>query len=212
MGLTSSYLLALSRLPDLLKAVQTAEAPDRFTQKFLEDLGFKSTNDRLFIGVLQGLGFLDSNRVPTERYFRYLDEEVAPAVLAEGIRDAYEDLFRVNKKAYNLSTTAVKGKLKSLTQGRYSDTVIGNMAKTFTGLVKLADFESEQPAAGPTEARDETNDINDSVVENDEPVVPVHGRLPANHTFTYRIEIVLPNTRDKAVYDSIFRSMREHLL
>jgi Family of unknown function (DUF5343) len=41
--------------------------------KFLENLGFTSTNDRLFIGILKDLGFLNRDGAPQRRYFDFLD-------------------------------------------------------------------------------------------------------------------------------------------
>jgi hypothetical protein len=53
--------------------MQTAQAPQRFTQKFLENLGFPNTNDRAVINILKALGFLDDTGVPIKRYHQYLD-------------------------------------------------------------------------------------------------------------------------------------------
>ena len=47
MSLTNSYLITTKNLEAVINAVLTARAPERFTYKFLEDLGFKSSNDRL---------------------------------------------------------------------------------------------------------------------------------------------------------------------
>ncbi|MCC5971742.1 MAG: DUF5343 domain-containing protein [Pararhodobacter sp.] len=216
MGLTTNYLVAVNRLEDLLKSLQNAEAPDKFTQKFLEDLGFRSTNDRLFIGVLQGLGFLDGNRAPTNRYFEYLDREIADSVLADGIRDAYEDLFRVKKDAHKMSQSQVKNKLRSLLQGKVSDTVLSNMAKTFTHLVKHADFETpvsrRDGSVDPHDQASESDDIGQQELEVLSTKVDARPRASDGMALNYRIEIALPPTRDRAVYDAIFKSIKEHLL
>jgi len=100
MAVPTSYLVASKKTRDILSAIQTAQAPKRFTFGFLESLGFKSTNDRLIIPVLKSLGFLTSNGDPTNRYFAFLDQTRAPRVLGEGIREAYADLFQINRKAY----------------------------------------------------------------------------------------------------------------
>src|SRR2546430_13151787 len=85
MGLPDSYTLKPGSIPDYFDAIINAQPPERFSNKFLEGLGFKSTNDRLFIGVLKDLGFLDSDAKPTPRYFAYLDRSQSARVLAEGI-------------------------------------------------------------------------------------------------------------------------------
>ena len=135
-------------------------------------------------------------------------------VLAQGIQEAYEDLFRVNKQAHEMTQTQVKGKLKSLTQGQYSDKVLSNMSRTFVELVKFADFESQKPT--PVEEDKEPSPPESPVPEEetkeskDRPPVMTSHRLI--DSLSYRIEVVLPSTRDKAVYDAIFRSLKEHLL
>ena len=59
MSLTNSYLTSTKNFDAIMNSILAARAPERFTNKFLEDLGFKSSNDRLIMGVLKGLGFLN---------------------------------------------------------------------------------------------------------------------------------------------------------
>ena len=72
--------------------------------------------------MLKGLGFLDENGAPTERYFAFLDHSQSGRVLADALRDAYDELFALNKNAQKMTLDEVKGKLKSLTQGQKSKT------------------------------------------------------------------------------------------
>ena len=51
MALPTSYLTSVKNLPAILAAIQQAKAPERFTQRFLESLEFKSNSDRLMIGL-----------------------------------------------------------------------------------------------------------------------------------------------------------------
>jgi hypothetical protein len=211
MGLMQSYLVASGRTGEYFNAIHGAQAPERFTTRFLEELGYKSTNDRLLIAVLKGLGFLDAAGVPKQRYFEYLDGERSKQVMAEALREAYEDLFRTKKDANKFTKEQLQGKFKSLTQGQLSDSVIDNMARTFLELVKIADFEV------PEEKNIERNAAPESPTQADEvrrgsekEQAPPKGRHVG--ALTYRIEVVLPPTRDRAVYDAIFRSLKEHLL
>ena len=43
------YLVAAKNLAPFLEALRHAQAPEKVTVRFIEQLGFKSTNDRLFI-------------------------------------------------------------------------------------------------------------------------------------------------------------------
>jgi hypothetical protein len=118
MALPTSYLTSTKNLEAYFNAILSAEAPDRFTNKFLENLGFTSSYDRLFIGILKALGFLEESGAPTQRYFNYLDQSQSGMVLAEAIREAYSDLFNIKKDAHNLPADDVKNKFKTLFQGK----------------------------------------------------------------------------------------------
>jgi hypothetical protein len=193
-------------LEAFLNALQTAQAPERFTTKFLQNLEFSSSNDRLFIGLLKGLGFIDESGAPQQRYFDFLDQTQARTVLAQAIREAYDDLFRINKDANTLSEEEIKNKLKTLTRGEKSDKVVGLMAKTFKALCDYADW--SKPSKTPAEPKSK----GDTVAPKETAAPPV-GTLQSKPVgLHYDIQIHLPTTRDSAVYDAIFKSLKDHLL
>src|SRR5258706_7630840 len=103
MPLPDSYTIKASAIPAYFDTMLDAQPPERFSIKFLENLGFTSTNDRLLIGVLKELGFLNADGVPQQRYFDFMDRSQSRRVVAAGIRDAFSDLFSVNTKANELS-------------------------------------------------------------------------------------------------------------
>jgi len=203
MALTTTYMTTTKNLEGILNAIQSAQAPEKFTLKFLESLEYKTAADRLIIGVLKGLRFLDDNSVPIERYFRFLDQSEGNRVLAEGIREAYDDLFRVNIKANELSQSEVKNKFKTLTQGQKSDVVLDDMAKTFVALCALADWTSIPAPLVSQPPIEEASQREGALA------TPLS--LPMSQ-LCYNIQIILPATRDTAVYDALFKSLKEHLL
>lgn len=217
MSLPTAYLTSFKNTADILQAIVAAQAPERFTIKFLEGLGYPSSNDRAMINVLKVLGFLDDSGVPKRRYHEYLDQTQSSQVLAQGIREAYADLFRVNKSANTMSLTEIKNKMKTLSEGAFSDRVLQQMAGTFVTLVKYADFAAAAPA-GKTEHEEE----GDEEVDEDEEGGFVEPRKKDERKIrrgggsrlgdlVYNINIVLPESRDPAVYDAIFKALREHL-
>lgn len=214
MALTSSYLVAVKNVKPFFDSLITAKAPAAFTQKFIEGLGFKSTNDRLYIGLLKGLGFLDANAVPTEKYYRFLDQSESKKVLAEAIESAYGDLFAVHTKANELSVAEVKNKLRTLTQGKYSEKVIALMASTFRALCEYADWSVPKQDGKAVEKKQPDNSqvIDTPPQKLDEPELPmVEKNLPTGAQFHYNIQVHLPESRDESVYDAIFKSLRKHL-
>lgn len=158
----------------------------------------------MIIGVLKSLGFIDDSGKPKDRYFRYLDQTQSAKVLAEGIREAYQDLFKVNVKANELSKPDVVNKFKTLGQGQLSDAVLDKMGTTFTSLVKLADFQSAAQAPAQTPENPKVEDQIDKTQPN-HAAVKLGGLV-------YNIQIVLPESRDPAVYDALFASLKRHLI
>lgn len=171
MALPDNYVLKPASIPAYFDAILDAQAPERFSYKFLENLGFTSTNDRLLIGLLKELGFLNSDGAPQPRYFEFLDRSRSKQVLAQAVREAYSDLFAVNKKANELNTDDVKNKLRTLYAGKKSDELIGRIARSFTALVEYADFSTPLPSSdSPTTAIAQTEPKRPA--QADEPRLP----------------------------------------
>ena len=212
MALTTAYLLTTKNLDDFLNSIVTAQAPEKFSQSFLEKLGLTSSNDRLFVGVLKGLGFLDDTGAPTQRYFNYLDQTQSGTVLAEALREAYGALFAINNNAQNLEIDEVKNKLRTLTSGQKSEKVLLAMANTFKALADKADWTK---GTSVTEIHDRSPQTlqNPKAVETEADKVKTNDlpKAPANLGLHYNIQIHLPESRDPAVFDAIFRALKEHL-
>src|SRR3989338_4482765 len=201
MALISSYLITTKNLESFFNSLITAKAPDAFTQKFLESLEFKSTNDRLYIGLLKGIGFLDDNAVPTERYYKFLDQSQSKQILAEAIKEAYGDLFAVKTKANELSQQEVKNKFRTLTQGKISDKVLHLMANTFKALVDYAEWDTtkkDEKKEKAGEQKAETIDKELPPVQEEADEGGMGGKLNTAQLH-YNIQIHLPESRDQAV-------------
>ena len=207
MALPNSYTVKPGAIPAYFEAILNAEAPERFTIKFLESLEFKSTNDRLFIGVLKDLGFLDEDGVPIPRYYEYLDRSQSQKVLAEGIREAFSDLFAINKEANKLPTDEVKNKLRTLYAGKKKDNIISRIASTFTALCECADFSAPRPKDIQKKNKDAEMKKKDEKKGEDKGL----RKAVSLDSLQYHINIVLPETRDQGVYDAILKSLKEHL-
>jgi hypothetical protein len=219
MPLPDSYAIKLTGIPAYFDAMLDAEPPERFSVKFLENLGFTSTNDRLFIGILKELGFLNRDGAPQPRYYEFLDRTNSKRIVAQSIREAFSDLFAVNKKINEAPLDEVRNKLKTLYAGKKTNLVIGNIAKTFKALCDYADFSAPSPSILPLPA--EKSEPAQTEIENTKKQsasrevlgerLRAEGQPIRVAALQYHVNIVLPDTRDQAVYDAIFRSLRDHL-
>lgn len=210
MSLTTSYLTSTKNLESIFNSIINARAPERFTNKFLEDLGFKSSTDRLMVGMLKALGLLDENGQPTQRYFEFLDQSQSKKIIAKGIQEAYEDLFDLRKDAQNMSNEDVKNKLKTLTQGQKGDRVIDQMSLTFRALCNYADWSDEgidSKDVASTEENEQQTQEQTASKTLEQPRTSA-----SNMNLHYNIQIHLPETTNMAVYDAIFQSLKKHLM
>ena len=212
MALTTSYLSSTKNLDSILNSLINARAPERFTNKFLDDLGYKSSNDRLIIGMLKAFGLLDDNGVPTKRYYEFLDQSLAKKVLAVGVQEAYEDLFNLRKDAQNMTNDEVRNKLRTLTQGQKGDRVIALMSMTFRAFCDYADWsDSPSSSAAKSIPIEDISETSEKRYPTPLPNKTELGRSSSDMNLCYSIQIHLPETTNMAVYDAIFQSLKKHL-
>jgi hypothetical protein len=201
---------SVRNLPAVFAAVREAGVPDRFTHEFLKQLGFTSSADRSVIKVMKSMRFLDDASVPTDRYRRYRDPEIGGAVMADALRDAYSDLFKIKENAETMNSSALKGAFKRIS-GK-GDSAAEKMAATFKSLSDLADW-SSAGAAAAAETRAAGGSAEPSGDDGETPP-PTPPTPPSDDSFVpnlrHDIHVHLPATAEIKVYDAIFRSLREH--
>lgn len=209
MALPKTYTQAPNRIPSFMDKIRDGQAPEQFTQQTLKDWGFSESNDRALLPLLKTIGFLSPDGKPTTFYHDYRDHSASKAVLGRALKEAYKDIFLIKEFPTEGDRGAIKGKFKSYHNA--SEHVAGLMMKTFYALLKLADLKSTTKAH-PVKANDphadesiEKNPKSENASQNDTKVnIGVAG-------LHYNIQIHLPATKDIEVYNSIFKSLKEHL-
>lgn len=210
MALPTSYMTgSFTKIPQYFDTMLTAKAPEKFTVKFMADLGFTSSNDRQFVNVLKAIGFLDDSGTPTERYFKFLDQSFSKLMVAEGVREAYADLFAVNINANKMTKQEVEGKFKTLTNGSKENATIGHMASTFINLCSYADWSEPKGIGTNGGSENATSELTHETVEKTATATDKMSGKTLD--LNYDIHIHLPATRDQAVYDALFASLTKHI-
>jgi hypothetical protein len=126
-----------------------------------------------------------------------------------GLRNAYADLFQINKNAQNMTPADVRAKFKTISQGAYSDDVLGKMANTFLAFAKHADFDSSSASTNlSTVVTRENEDATSTAPKRRSGLTDGH---PRETRLVYELNIHLPATRDPDVYDALFSGMSKHL-
>jgi hypothetical protein len=206
--LIERYLTTTKNLPAIMAKIVEGTAPSKFNVDHLQGLGFKGSGDRAIVPLLKDLGFLTADGVPTKRYLDYRDPTRSRKILGEALREGYEDLFHISEKLSDTHRKEIIGKYKSTHNS--TDKVAELQAMTFLALLRLSDIETAASLLAPPAASD-----TDGGGVKEPQVAPNVTQIKRDHVLGglhYTIEIHLPPTKDIDVFNSIFKSLREHLI
>ena len=204
--MTSSlpYISQPSVATKILNKIKEAKTPDRFTQDLLKTkFGYKGGNDMQFIPLAKKLGFLNSDGTPTDLYKKFRNNATSGAAIAEGIRIGYREIFDRNEFANNLEEKEFKGHIIEITGFEPKDKKVGLIYTTYENLAKHAEFETR---LGEMDDKPD----NSGEVSESSGLVSDENNLDLN--LSYSINLVLPKTDDPAVFNAIFKALRENLL
>lgn len=200
MALPSTYTQAYGQLGEFFSKIRDAQAPDKFTNQILKDLGFKSNNHRPFIPLMKSLGFLAADGTPTQRYHDYRNHSMSKNKMGEALKEAYSDIFLIKEKPTTSDRELIQGKFKSFHNA--SDNVAKLHTNTFYALLDLANLDSKK-----TKQQDVEAEIEPSKAIEQEAIVKA-----TSLGLHYNIQIHLPATKDVEVYNAIFKSLKDHLI
>ena len=209
MAVPSAYLTTTRNTAAIFEAIQRAGVPERFTYEFLKQLGFGSSGDRPTIPVLKAIGFLDDSSQPTALYRRFKDKSIAKSVMAQALRQGYSDLYAVDTEAHNKTTGQLAGMFARLSDK--GEAVTAKMAVTFKALASMADFEADAQVEPPPAEASVTAEGAEPLVEAGSPDDQV-ATGSSVLTLRHDIHIHLPVSTEVAVFDAIFKSIRNNLL
>lgn len=199
------YIAAYGNITRTLQGIQKAQTPDRFTLDFLSaKLGLKGGSARPVIPFLKKAGFLGSDGAPTGLYKRFRNPGQSGNAAAEALRIGFSPLYEINEYAHELNDSELKGVVVQATGLEESASTIRSIIGSFKALRAFANFDGVSLTDEETDA-EPTNNFGAS-----EPGVPhLHGY---DLRLGYTINLNLPATSDIAVYNAIFKSLREHIL
>lgn len=132
------YMMSNNKIPLIIDKIISAAKPPRFTQEFLSNMGFTSSNDRAFTPVLKKLGFLTEDSVPTQYYDQLRDRSTSKIILADRIKSLYSELYSINTSIHAAPEAEIKGAISRVT-GK-DETGVMRIYNTFKTLCSNAEF------------------------------------------------------------------------
>ncbi len=193
----------------ILAKIKEAQTPDRFTQDFLSTkLGFPGGTAKPFIPLAKRLGFLESDGKPSDLYKAFRNHAHSKAAMASAIRKGYAQLYERNEYVHDLDKKKLEGLVVEITGLEAGHATTRAIVGTFETLKSFADF--NKPEIHKLEAAEARVANGASVATKVDLPIEDSGEIKLN--LAYTINLVLPKTDDVAVFNAIFKSLRENLL
>jgi hypothetical protein len=203
-GTSLPYLAAPGSVKTALERIRAAATPDRVTQDFMTTkLQIKGGTGTSFIPFLKKIGLVASDGTPTELYKRFRNPSVGGSAIADAIKQGYAPLKQVNEYFYDLPDQDLMNLILQVTGLDHDNQVAKLTFSTLKGLKSFADFKQTNT--------EEITEPKESAVSS-----PIISNPQQSSKFgmnlSYTINLNLPATSDQAVFNAIFKSLKEHLI
>jgi hypothetical protein len=208
MAITLPYMMSSGTLPKILNKICDASVPETFNGDFLgTKLGFPGGNQRVFISWAKKCDFLNEDGSPTQIYRDFRNSQYQGIAMAKALKIGYTEAYTRNEYAHELGRPEFTKLVTEITGLAHDHGTVKAIAATFFNAKEFADFEAkiepkeEEPKATKIYAKNEEPDIQN-----------IQKSKKLNLGLNYTINLVLPKTDDPAIYNAIFKSLKENLL
>jgi hypothetical protein len=205
------YINAPGSIGKILEKIKEASTPETFSQDFLKTkLGFNGGNYLTFIPWAKKAGLVTSEGVPTNLYKQFRNPTTSAKSMAIALRQAYSELYSRNEYCHELDKKAFKGLVMEATGEAHDSKKVENIVSSFFNAKAFADFESNEAS------KDNESNSHRESVKKEETTSQSTNNPPVyrqkNIGLSYTINLVLPKTDDPAIFNAIFKSLKENLL
>ena len=202
------YLSSPGNIDRALNGIKQAAVPERVSQDFVKTiLKIPGGSGDQMTSFLKKLGFAGPDGAPTELYKKFRNPAQSGAAVAVAIKAAYRPLYIRNEFMHELADEALLGLITEETGQAHDSVPVKLMCACIKHLKSFADFQPILEAA--------------NVIVKQEPEQKGHKREERESrderrsiglNLGYTINLNLPATSDSAVFDAIFKSLKENLL
>ena len=207
MATTLPYLNAYGNIQKALKKIQEAATPSRFTQDFLSTkLNLKGGSATPLIPFLKRTGFIGSDGVPTNLYKLFRNPAQCGRAAAAALRKGYSSLYEVNEYIHDASDKDLKGVVVQVTGFNADSPNVRSIINSFKALKEFAAFDGEEENEWKEESPEMTEEKPESAADTSA------DDFKQKLGLSYTINLNLPPTSDIAVFDAIFKSLRNNIL
>lgn len=204
------YVTATGNIEKALKGIKAAATPESVSQDFVKTiLGIKGGSGNQMTAYLKKIGFATADGTPTDFYKKFRNTATDGWAAAQALKTGYAPLYVRNEYMHKLSDDDLRGLVVEETGAEQGSNVVPLIIACIKQLKKFAKWD-----AAPIDEKTEkpvTETLLSSILSQQNPTAPsTPQRLGLN--LGYTINLNLPATSDPAVFNAIFRALKEHLL
>lgn len=202
------YITSPGNISKALNGIKNAAVPDVVSQDFVKTiLKIPGGSGDQTTSLLKKLGFSGASGKPTELYTKFRNPTSSGYAAASAIKKAYAPLYIRNEYMHELNDADLLGLIVEETGQAHDANSVKLTFSAIKALKEFADFSAKvgerqnfhTPASAPS-----TDDYSET------PSKPDAGNYSFN--LGYTININLPASTDQAVFNAIFKSLKENLL
>lgn len=207
------YVTAAGSIAKILEKIKEASTPETFSQDFLRTkLGFNGGNYLAFIPWAKKAGLVNADGTPTTLYKQFRNPTTSAKSPGEAMRNAYKELYSRNEYLHDLDRKAFKGLVMEATGEPHDSAKVEKIVATFFNAKALADFNSPPPSDKAVKPADDSSFKKEDNFTASQSSSTHSTNRPRTIGLNYTINLVLPKTDDPAIFNAIFKSLKENLL
>jgi hypothetical protein len=203
------YVTSPGNVEKALTGIKSAATPTTVSQDFVKTiLKIQGGPGNEMTSYLRKIGFAGGDGTPSEIYKKFRNDATEGQAAFEALRIGYKALYVRNEFMHELTDEKLRGLIVEETGEEKDSRVVGLVMSCIKGLKKYA-----KPGTAPAEQKPPAHLPATTTRTNEDPL-PRTDRLPRTlgMNLSYTINLNLPATTDVAVFNAIFKSLKENLL
>ncbi len=209
------YLAAPTNIPKAFEKIKQAPTPPRVTQDFVKTkLQIPSSSGNQMTSFLRRLGFVTSDGAPSELYIQFRNKKTAGEAVRQAIKLAYAPLYQHNEYMHDLPEDELRELIVQVTGAAADARSVDLILRCIMLLKEHAVFDATEEIEPEIEVKQEVPPLNNLSPPSLPPLLPgINGQQKKfGMNLSYTINLNLPASTDIAVFNAIFKSLKENLL
>lgn len=206
------YVVTPGNVERTLKAIKAAATPPSISQDFVKTiLKIPSSSGNQMTAFLRKIGFANSDGTPSDLYKAFRNSATEGKAAAEALKIGYKPLYVRNEYMHRLGDKELRGLVIEETGASDDSSVVSLIVSCIKGIKKFSTWTEEPLEAKSNQSITPPLSLPQSEKEPS-PSLSFQQSRQLRMNLGYTINLNLPATSDVAVFNAIFKSLKDHLL